>query len=171
MKQNISNCGKGYQQTVLLRKAQVSDDFPLLIEKTSERKACLWATCPFAKNVSRQAACKYQNLFIRCSLYQQWKIVTGGLTAVLLYKTAYRESGPRLKMFCFVFRLLLAFALLGAVLAFRDPCKLCTPPPNGCCGPLHSQCCYFKKKKRDVEPIDFKPLDDVEPIDFKPLEE
>ncbi|EYB81693.1 hypothetical protein Y032_0376g255 [Ancylostoma ceylanicum] len=73
-------------------------------------------------------------------------------------------------MFCFLYRLLLVFALFGAALAHRDPCEVCTPAPYDCCGPPHAQCCSYKRK-RDVEPIDIKPLDDAEPIYFKPLEE
>ncbi|EYC06259.1 hypothetical protein Y032_0077g1107 [Ancylostoma ceylanicum] len=68
-------------------------------------------------------------------------------------------------MFFFVFRLLLVFALLGAILA-GDPCSECTPRrPNGCCRGPSGTCCWTRKK-RDIES-----QEDVEPIDFKPLEE
>ncbi|KAL6725247.1 hypothetical protein Aduo_007312 [Ancylostoma duodenale] len=70
-------------------------------------------------------------------------------------------------MFCFLFRLLLAFTLLGATLAYQNPCDVCTRPAYSCCYTPESRCCSFKRK-RDVEPIDFKPLEDVEPIDFEP---
>ncbi|EYC06258.1 hypothetical protein Y032_0077g1106 [Ancylostoma ceylanicum] len=78
--------------------------------------------------------------------------------------TIVKPSSP-LEMFFFVFRLLLVFALLGAVLA-GDPCSECTPRrPNGCCRGPSGTCCWTRKK-RDVES-----QEDVEPIDFKPLEE
>ncbi|EYC06256.1 hypothetical protein Y032_0077g1106 [Ancylostoma ceylanicum] len=84
---------------------------------------------------------------------------------VPLYKTACSQPSSPLEMFFFVFRLLLVFALLGAVLA-GDPCSECTPRrPNGCCRGPSGTCCWTRKK-RDVES-----QEDVEPIDFKPLEE
>ncbi|KAL6725881.1 hypothetical protein Aduo_007905 [Ancylostoma duodenale] len=77
-------------------------------------------------------------------------------------------------MFFFVFRLLLVFALLAAGATwYANPCDECMPSrPNGCCkGPSTGRVCCWTRKKRDVEPVDFKPLENVEPIDFQPLDE
>ncbi|KAL6725366.1 hypothetical protein Aduo_007423 [Ancylostoma duodenale] len=72
-------------------------------------------------------------------------------------------------MFFSVFRLLLVIALLRAVLA-GDPCNECRPRrPHECCNGPSGSCCWTKKK-RDVEPIDFKSSEEVQPIDFTPSE-
>ncbi|RCN50136.1 hypothetical protein ANCCAN_03741 [Ancylostoma caninum] len=64
-------------------------------------------------------------------------------------------------MFLFVFRLLLVVALLGAVSA-NDSCGCALRPPSYCCVGRYGRCCLVRKK-RDVEPIDIKPLRDIEP--------
>ncbi|RCN50144.1 hypothetical protein ANCCAN_03749 [Ancylostoma caninum] len=69
-------------------------------------------------------------------------------------------------MFFFVFRLLLVFALLGAILG-GDPCRECRPrPPRHCCRGPSGTCCRARKK-RDMEPFDFQPLKVFEPIYYK----
>ncbi|RCN47549.1 hypothetical protein ANCCAN_06452 [Ancylostoma caninum] len=69
-------------------------------------------------------------------------------------------------MFLFVFRLLLVVALLGAVSAARISCG-CTPrPPSYCCQGRYGRCC-MARKKRDIAPIDIKPLRDIEPMVYK----
>ncbi|KAL6725248.1 hypothetical protein Aduo_007313 [Ancylostoma duodenale] len=61
-------------------------------------------------------------------------------------------------MFFFVFRLLLVFALLGAVVA-PDPCKGCRPrKPHDCCNGPYGRCCWIRRKR--LVPIYFDSLEE-----------
>ncbi|EYC06270.1 hypothetical protein Y032_0077g1116 [Ancylostoma ceylanicum] len=68
-----------------------------------------------------------------------------------------------------VFRILLLFALLGAVSATIS-CGCKPRPPSYCCWGRYGRCC-MARKKRDVASNDFMPLEGRKPVDFKFFEE